>query len=154
MAAASRGGPYVPVVAWLALGGAVSGAVVFTLLFGFLIPPDRGEEYVVWIMPLYGAFVGFVAVLPAIVGFWAGLLSWTRTSARSVTSRAAVATTSAASAALVFWAAVVTASTGGYGVVLGLFLGGPTAVVTAAIVGPATVRAARRADRAEVGQSL
>ncbi len=151
MAAASRGGPYVPVVAWLAVGGAVAGAVVCGLLFGFVIPPDRGEENVVWVMPLYGAFVGFVAVLPAIVGFWAGLLSWTRTAARSVSSRAAVATLSAAGAALVFWAAVVTVTTGGYGTVLGLILGGLTAVVTVAIVAPATVRAARRADRAAVG---
>lgn len=150
----SRGGPYVPVAGWLALGGTVAGAVVCGLLFGFLIPPDRGEEDVVWIMPLYGAFAGFVAVLPAIVGFWAGLLLWTRTPARSVSSRAAVATTWAAGVALVFWVAVVTATTGGYGLLVGLFLGGLTAVVTAAIVGPATVRAARRADCAAADRSL
>jgi len=148
VAAASRGGPYVPVVGWLALGGTVAGAVVCGILFGFLIPPDRGEEGVVWVMPLYGAFAGFVAVLPAIVGFWAGLLLWTRTRTRSVASRAAVATVSAAGAALAFWVAVVAAMTGGYGVVLGLILGGLTAAVTATIVGPATIRAARRADRA------
>lgn len=151
--AAARVGPYVPVVAWLAVGGTVAGAVVCGLLFGFLIPPDRGEEYVVWVMPLYGAFVGFVAVLPAIVGFWVGLLSWTRTSARSVSSRVAVSTASASGAALVFWVAVVTAMTQGNGVVLGLFLGGLTAAVTAAVVGPVTVRAARRADRASAGLS-
>ena len=34
---------------------------------GFLSPPDRGEEDVVWIVPSYGAFAGFVAMLPAIV---------------------------------------------------------------------------------------
>lgn len=124
MTPAFRGGPYAPVVGWLALGGTVAGAVVCGILFGFLIPPDRGEEDVVWIMPAYGAFAGFVAVVPAVVGFWVGLVSWTRTSARSVSSRAAVATASASGAALLFWVATVTATTGGYGIVLGLFLGG------------------------------
>ncbi|ONI65514.1 hypothetical protein CSIV_04300 [Microbacterium sp. CSI-V] len=44
MAAAFRGESYVPVAGWLALAGTVAGAVVYGLLFGFLIPPDRGEE--------------------------------------------------------------------------------------------------------------
>lgn len=44
MTPAFRGGPYAPVVGWLALGGTVAGAVVCGILFGFLIPPDRGEE--------------------------------------------------------------------------------------------------------------
>lgn len=148
MPTASRGGPYVPVVGCLALGGSVTGALVCAVLFGFLIPPDRGEEGVVWVLPFYGAFVGFVAVLPAVLGFWVALLLWTRSRQRSVASRAAVATASAAGTAFVFWLAVVTAATGGYGVVLGLFSGGLTAVVTVAIVGPVTVRAARRNDRA------
>ncbi|MBQ9915765.1 MAG: hypothetical protein IJO71_01020 [Microbacterium sp.] len=141
-------------VGWLALGGTVAGAVACGILFGFLIPPDRGEEDVVWIMPAYGAFAGFVAVIPAILGFWVGLVSWTRTSARSVSSRAAVATASASGAALLFWVATVTAANRGYGIVLGLFLGGLTAVVTAAIAGPTTVRAARRADRDAAGRFL
>jgi hypothetical protein len=138
----------------LLLAGAVVGAALFFVLFGFLLPPDRGEESVVPFMPIMGAFFGGLTGLGAGAAFLLGLFGWTRRRMRSVRSRAWIGAGSAAVGAALVWISVGIA----WNSVYAWAVWGPialfSALLAAVVAGPLTARAARRADKAEAVASV
>ncbi len=51
--------------------GAIAGAVFLLVVFGLLIPPDRGEESAIVLMPFVGGFFGLItALVSSAVSTW------------------------------------------------------------------------------------
>jgi hypothetical protein len=140
-------GRYGSVVAWLFAVGVAVGAV-FLLLFAWVVPPDRGEEGVIVLLPFVGAFFGAVTAGVAALGYWFALALWTRPARRSVPSRALMGAIGAGAGAMVFWIGFGFALSGAYGLPVWGVLGLICALIAALVAGPLTARAARRADRA------
>ena len=136
------------VIAWLIGGGLVVGALLLLLVFGLLIPPDRGEEIAMVIVPLYGAFFGGVTGVAASLVYGASMMLWTRREDRSIASRAWVGALSAATGALAFWLVFGLALTGPVGIAVWGGIGAASAAVVIMVAGPLTARAARRTDSA------
>ncbi len=97
---------YGRVVGQLNLFGAVVGAVLFLVVFGFLVPPDRGEESVIVFMPFVGALFGVLTSFAASVAYLVGLQLGTRNLNRSVPSLALIGAGSAAAGAALLWIGV------------------------------------------------
>lgn len=135
---------YSGVVGWLIAVGAVVGAVLLLLVFGWLVPSDRGEESAVAVMPFIGAFLGALTAAAAGVVYVPCLTLWNRRSGRTVASRARVGGLSAGAGALALWVVVGFAVRSPYGLPVWTAIGGASAVVALLVAGPLTARAARR----------
>jgi hypothetical protein len=139
---------YGSVIGWMFGVGIVVGGLFLLVVFGWLVPPDRGEESVIVALPAYGGFFGALTAASAslIYGICLGL--WTQRRRRSIASRAWVGGLSSAAGALGFWLIFGLALSGPYGLaVWGAMFGGASAVLAMSVAGPLTARAARRADR-------
>jgi len=141
---------YGGVVGWLFLVGVGLGAVLMGVLFGWLIPPDRGEESVVFVMPFFGAAVGAVSATAASLGYWIGMGLLIGREGRTVASRAWGGGLASAIGAATLWIVYGFAMSGSYGLVVWVPTGLVCGAVAAAVAGPLTARAARRADRRAV----
>ncbi|MET0297024.1 MAG: hypothetical protein ABW024_06455 [Microbacterium sp.] len=137
---------YGGVIGWLFVVGAGLGAAMMTVLFGWLIPPDRGEESVVFAMPLFGAAVGAVSALAASAGYWIGEGFWIRKAVRTVASRAWVGGLAAGAGVATFWIVYGFAMSGGFGLVVWIPIGVICGLIALIVATPLTARAARRAD--------
>lgn len=51
---------YGPVIGWMFVVGVVAAGLFLFVVFAWLIPPDRGEESAIVLMPFYGGFFGAV----------------------------------------------------------------------------------------------
>ncbi len=138
---------YARVVWTLVIVGTVVGGLLFFVVFGFLLPPDRGEESAVPIVVVFGVVLGAATGVAASLGFALAVWVWTRGPARSPASIAAMAALGAGGGVALSWAAYGLATWtigawtvwGAIAVVLGL--------LAAAVAAPATARAVRRAER-------
>lgn len=138
---------YGRVAGYLLLGGVIFGAALFLIVFGLLVPPDRGEEGVVAFMPFMGAFFGMLTALPASAACLLCLFAWTRRGIRSVRSRAWIAAGGAAAGAAVPWLVVGIVS-GPFALIVWGSLAAFCALLAAVVAGPVVARASRRADTA------
>jgi hypothetical protein len=139
---------YGGVAGLLILIGSIIGAALFFLVLGILVPPDRGEESVITVLPFMGAFVGAANSLAAAVAYLLGMFGWTRRAGRSVRSRAWIGAGSAAAGAALVWVGFGIAWNSGYAWAVWGAIAVFTALLAAVVAGPLTARAARRADRA------
>lgn len=137
--------PYGAVVGWMFVVGIVAAGVFLVVVFTWLIPPDRGEADVIWLMPFLGGFFGAITAAAASLSYALALLVWTRRPGRSVGSRAAVG--AAGVGAFAFWMVFGYARSGPDGVPLWGVVGAASAVLAVLVAGPLTVRAARRTGR-------
>jgi hypothetical protein len=142
---------YGAVVGWMFAVGVVVGGLSLLALFGLLIPPDRGEEAAIALMPFYGGFFGALTAAAASLAYGLCLLLWTRRTGRSIASRAWVGALSAGAGALGFWVIFGLARSGPYGLSVWGLIGAVAALIAMLVAGLLTGRAARRRDRG--GQS-
>jgi heme exporter protein D len=139
---------YGRVIIWLLAVGAVVGAAFFLVIFGLFIPPDRGEESVLVLIPFLGACFGLFAATASSVLYGLGVWLWTRGVARSVASRAWVGAGSAGFGVLALWLVFGFLRSGTYGLPVWGGIGVASAALAMLVAGPLTARAARRADAA------
>ena len=137
---------YGSVIGWMFVVGVVAAAVLLLVVFAWLVPPDRGEESAIVLMPFYGGFLGAVTATAANVAYGVGLVVWTRRAGRSVASQAWVGAVAAGAGAFGFWALFGYAVSGMPGLPVWSGVGGASAVLALLIAGPLTARAARRAS--------
>ena len=83
--------------------GIVVGGLFLLVVFGWLLPPDRGEEFAIVMLPAYGAFFGALTAASASVVYGISLVLWSRRRHRSIASPAWVGGLSSAAGALAFW---------------------------------------------------
>lgn len=142
---------YGGVVGWIFVIGVLLGAAVMFVLFGWLVPPDAGEEAAVVLMPFIGAIVGAFSALAASLGYGLAIASWTRRPGRTLTSRATIGGAGAGGGILVLWIGYGLATSGGFGLIVWVPIALACAVIASIVTIPLTARAARRADREECG---
>ena len=130
---------------WMLVAGAVVGAA-FLLVFGLLLPPDRGEESALLVMPFFGAFFGVLSAATAGALYAIALWLWTRGISRSVASRSWIGAFSAGLGAFGLWLLLGLKLSGVYGLPVWGSLGVVCAVLAMLIAAPLTAHAARRAD--------
>ncbi|BDV31590.1 hypothetical protein OAU46_03215 [Microbacterium terricola] len=147
---------YGSVIGWMLGVGIVVGGLFLFVVFGWLVPPDRGEESVIVVLPAYGGFFGALTAASASLTYATCLALWTRRRRRSIASRAWVGGLSSAVGALGFWLIFGFVLSGPYGLaVWGAMLGGASAILAMSVAVPLTVRAARRArEQLRGGESL
>jgi len=138
---------YGAVIGWLVAVGVVVGGLFFLAVFGWLIPPDRGEESAIALMPIVGGIFGALTAAAASLIYGLCLKLWIHRRGRSIASRAWVGALSAGAGALVFWTVFGLVRSGPDGVRAWSVIGVAAAAVAALVAGPLTARAARRADR-------
>ncbi|WP_127474474.1 hypothetical protein [Microbacterium sulfonylureivorans] len=139
---------YGSVVGWMVGVGAAVGGLFLFIVFGWLVPPDRGEEFAIVMLPAYGGFFGALTAASASLIYAICLALWTRRRDRSIASRGWVGGLSSAFGALTFWLVFGLAMSGPYGLVVwGAMFGAVSAILAMSVAGPLTARAARRADR-------
>jgi hypothetical protein len=142
---------YGGVMGSLVLVGVGLGAVLMSVVFGWLVPPDRGEESVIFLMPFFGGVVGAVSAIAASVGYWCGVGFWVRRAGRTVASRAWVGGLAAGVGVATLWIMCGFTMSGGHGLVVWVPVGSFCGLIALAVATPLTVRAARRAGSEEVG---
>lgn len=125
--------------------GIIAAALLLLVVFAWLVPPDRGEESALWLIPFYGAFFGALTAAAAGVLYGLALIIWTRRSGRSVRSRAWIGAVGAGIGAFAFWLLYGYVLSGTHGVPVWSGVGGGAGVVAMLVAGPLTARAARRA---------
>ena len=135
---------YGSVIGWMFAVGVVAAGAFLFVVFAWLIPPDRGEEFAIVLMPFYGGFFGAVTATAASLIYGVGLVVWTRRPGRSVASRAWSGAVAAGGGAFAFWALFGYALSGPYGLPVWISIGGASAVLALLVAGPLTARAARR----------
>ena len=145
---------YGSVIGWMLAAGAVAGAAFLLVVFGLLVPVDRGEESVIVVLPFYGGFFGALTATAASVLYGVSLSLWTLRAHRSVASRAWLGAASAAVGALGFWLVYGYALSGPYGLPVWGAIGAAAAALAVITAGPLTARAAHRADRREDSRPL
>lgn len=136
---------YGAVIGWMFAVGIVAAGLFLLVVFGWLIPPDRGEEFAIALMPFYGGFFGALTAAAASLLYGLCLVVWARRASRSVASRAWVGALAAGAGALAFWVIFGFALSGSYGLPVWSGIGGASAVLAMVVAGPLTSRAARRA---------
>lgn len=137
---------YGSVIGWMVAVGVVTAGLFLFVVFAWLIPPDRGEESVIVLLPLYGGFFGAVTATAASLTYGVGLAVWTCRPGRSVASRAWIGAVAAGVGAFGFWVLFGYALSGPYGLPVWSGVGGASAVLGLLVAGPLTARAARRAS--------
>ncbi|WP_336632484.1 MULTISPECIES: hypothetical protein [unclassified Microbacterium] len=137
---------YGAVVGWMFVVGIVAAGLFLFVVFAWLVPPDRGEEDAVWLMPFFGGFFGALDAAAASLSYALALLGWTRRPGRSVGSRAGVGAVAAGVGALAFWMVFGYARSGPDALPVWSVVGAASAVLAVLVAGPLTVRAARRAS--------
>lgn len=138
---------YGSVIGWMFAVGVVTAGLFLFVVFAWLLPPDRGEEFAVVLMPVYGGFFGAVTAAAASAVYGVGLALWTRRPGRSVASRAWVGAAAAGVGAFGFWVLFGYAVSGPFALPLWSGVGGASAALALLVAGPLTARAARRAPR-------
>lgn len=138
---------YGSVIGWMFVVGIAAAGLFLLVVFAWLIPPDRGEESALWLMPFYGGFFGALTAAAASLAYALVLIFWTRRAGRSVGSHAWMGGAAAGVGALAFWVVFGSALSGPYGSPVWGGIGGASAVLALSVAGPLTVRAARRASR-------
>jgi hypothetical protein len=138
---------YGAVIGWMLAVGAVVAGLLLLVVFGLLIPPDRGEESAIALMPFYGAFFGAVTAAAAALIYGVCLAVWTRRRARSVASQAWVGAVAAGAGAAAFWLVFGYALSGAYGMPVWGTVAAASAILAMSVAGPLTARAARRASQ-------
>ena len=143
---------YGRVILWLLAAGAIVGAA-FLLVFGLLVPPDRGEESALLVVPFIGAFFGVLTAAAASALYGFALWLWTRPARRSVASRSWLGAAAAGIGVLGFWLVFGFMLSGTYGLPVWGKLGAVGAGLAMVLAGPLTARASRRADRLDPAPS-
>lgn len=136
---------YGSVIGWMFVIGIVAAGLFLFIVFGWLIPPDRGEQSAIVLMPFYGGFFGAITAAVASLFYSVALGSWIRRPGRSVTSRGAVGAIAAGTGALVFWLVLGYSLSGVYGLPVWGGIGAGSAAFAVLVAAPLTVRASRRA---------
>jgi len=136
---------YGSVIAWMLVIGTLAAGLFLFVVFAWLIPPDRGEESVIWFMPFYGGFFGAITAAVASLIYGLVLVVWTRQPGRSVASRAWIGAVAAGTGAFAFWVIFGYVLSGPYGLPVWGGIGGASAALALLVAGPLTARAARRA---------
>jgi hypothetical protein len=136
---------YGAVIGWMFGVGVVAGALFLLVVFGWFVPPDRGEESVLLVMPFYGGFFGALAASAASLAYGLALALWTQRP-HSVASRAWVGALSAAAGAFAFWVVFGYALSALYGLQVWAVIGAASGLLAMLTAGPLTARAARRAQ--------
>lgn len=152
---------YGSVIGWIFVVGIVAAGLFLFVVFTWLIPPDRGEESAIWLMPFYGGFFGAVTAAAVSLVYSLALLVWTRRPGHSVTSLAWIGAVAAGLGAFGFWVLFGYALSGPYGLPVWSGIGGASSLLALLVAGPLTARAARRApggsrasDPVETSESL
>lgn len=135
---------YGRVIGWMLAVGAIAGAVFLLIVFGLLIPVDRGEESAIIHMPFVDGFFGLVTALVSSAAYYLSLFLWTRRPHWTIRSRAWLGAACAALGAVGFWLI--------FGFTLTSWPGGPVwggigaaaGMLAALIAGPLTTLAAQR----------
>lgn len=135
---------YGRVIGWMLAVGAIAGAVFLLVVFGLLIPVDRGEESAIVIMPFVGGFFGLITALVSSATYYLGLFVGTRRPHRSVSSRAWLGAACAALGALGFWLIFGFTLCSWPGVPVWGGIGAAAGILAALIAGPLTAQAAKR----------
>lgn len=135
---------YGRVIGWMLAIGAIAGALFLLVLFGFLVPPDRGEESAIALMPFVGGFFGLITALVSGATYYMGLSLWTRRPHRSVKSRTWLGAACAALGALGFWLLFGFTLSSWPGVPVWGGIGAASGSVAALVAGPLTARSAQR----------
>lgn len=139
---------YGSVIVWMLVVGVLAAGVFLFVLFAWLIPPDRGEESVIWVMPFYGGFFGAITAVAASLIYALALLAWNRHAARSVASCAWIGAVAAGAGAFAFWVLFGYALSGPGGLPVWSGIGGASVALAGLVAGPLTARAARYASGA------
>lgn len=142
---------YGTVVGWMLGAGVVAGGLLLLVVFGWLIPLDRGEESALLLMPFYGGFFGLITAGAASLAYGVCLGLWSRRPGRSIGSRAAIGTLSAGLGALAVWVLFGLASSGPASLPVWGGIGAACGLFAMLIAAPLTARAARRADNHRSG---
>ncbi len=137
---------YGTVIGWMLGVGTVAGGLLLLVVFGWLIPLDRGEESALVLMPFYGGFLGLITAVVASSTYGVCLGLWSRRPSRSIGSRAVIGALSAGVGALALWVLFGLAWSGADGLMVWVGIGAACALFAMLIAGPLTARAARRAD--------
>lgn len=135
---------YGRVIGWMLAIGVIAGAVFLLVVFGLLIPPDRGEESAIVLMPFVGGFFGLITALVSSATYYLGLFLWTRRPHRTGSSRAWLGAACAAFGAVGFWLIFGFTLSNWPGVPVWGGIGVVAGILAALIAGPLTTRAAQR----------
>lgn len=133
-------------IGWLFVIGIVTAAVFLFIVFMWLVPPDRGEESALVLVPFYGAFFGALTAAAASTLYATCMILWTRGPNRSIASRAWLGAFSAGIGALAFWIIFGFSLSGASGIPVWSGVGAGSAALAMLTAGPFTSRASRRAD--------
>lgn len=140
---------YGPVVGWMFVVGVVAAGLFLFAVFAWLIPPDRGEESALVLIPVYGGFFGALTAAAASALYVVSLMLWTRGARRSIASRVWLGALSSGVGALAFWVILGFILSGASGLPVWSGIGAGSALLATLTAGVFTARASRRADAEE-----